>query len=221
MSAAYTSNSINKLINYVYVLKDNTDDEWKSRGFDENKLFASELWDEPDEYVIMTREPINLIEFGKENLLGSEIIDICPFLGSYGMGGPGYFGFKVKVQEEFMWLVVCICNADCYMLLDDRVFYAGKQYKKNYNPWYSTLNQFNKLFQKELLNFKIINLKVSDESVTLALEKEGVNRQVNILKNDKKLPPMGSGIERMDAFIVGRLSDYLMVIYDNTNLFSE
>lgn len=220
MHTASTNTSSNKLINYVYVSPDKTD-EWKSRGFEENKPFASGLWDEPGEYVIMTREPINLIEFGTENLSGSEITDLCPFLGSYGMGGPGYFGFKVKVQKEFMWLVVCLWNADGYMMLDDRVFCDANQYKKNYNPWYGSLNQLNKLFKKELSNYKIINLKVSDESVTLVLEKEGVNRQVNILKNDKRLPTMGSGIERTDAFNVGCMSDYMMVIYDCTNLFVE
>lgn len=220
MPAAYTSTSSNKLINYVYVSPNKTD-EWKSRGFKENKHFASGLWYEPGEYEIMTREPINLIEYGTENLLGSEIIDLCPYLGSYGMGGPGYFGFKIKVQKEFRWLVVCLWNADGYMMLDDRVFCAANQYKKDYNPWYSSLNQFNKLFKKDLSNYKIINMKVSDESVTLALEKEGVNRQINIFKNDKRLPPMGSGIERIDTFNVGCMSDYMMVIYDCTNLFVE
>jgi|LSQX01.1.fsa_nt_gb hypothetical protein len=218
MPTTNISNTLNKLINYVYVSLDKTD-EWKFRGFKEDKIFALGLWDEPGEYIVMTREPIRLIEFGMEHLIGCEIIDLCPFIGSYGMGGPGYFGFKVKVQNNFMWLVVCIWNAEGYMMLDDRVFCTAKHYKKDYNPWYSSINQFNKLFKKELLNYKIINLRVRDESMTLALEKEGVNRQVIILKNDKTLPPMESGNERIGAFSVGCMSDYIMVIYDETNLF--
>ncbi|MGD9678330.1 MAG: hypothetical protein AB7V16_08305 [Vulcanibacillus sp.] len=211
---------LNKLINYAYVLPDKTD-EWKSKGFEENKIFASELWDEPTEYVVMTREPISLIKFGEERLIGCEIIDLCPFLGSYGMGGPGYFGFKFKVQNDFMWLVVCIWNAEGYMMLDDRVLCTANQYKRDYNPWYSSFNQFNKLFKKELLNYKINNITISDESMTLDLERECINRQVKVFKNDKRLPPMGSDIVRIDAFNVGTLSDYMMVIYNHTNLFVE
>ena len=220
MSIGNTSNSLNKLINFVYVTPDKTF-AWQSRGYEENKLFESELWDEPCEYVVMTCKPISLIEFGIERLIGCEIIDLCTFLGSYGMGGPGYFGFKIKVQDDFMWLVVCIWNADGYMMLDDRVFCSAEQYKIDFNSWYSSSNQFNKLFIKELLNYKIINLKVSDAHMMLFLEKDGVTRQVNVFKNDKKLPPMGSGIERIDAFNVGCMKDYLMIIYDDTNLFVE
>lgn len=91
MHSINTNTSLNNLINYVYVSPDKTD-EWKSRGFEENKIFASKLWDEPEEFLVMTREPINIIEFGKDRLIGCEIIDLCPFIGSYGMGGPGYFG---------------------------------------------------------------------------------------------------------------------------------
>lgn len=50
----------------------------------------------------MTREPINIIEFGKERLIGCEIIDLCR---SYGMGGPGYFGFKIQLYNDFMLYV--------------------------------------------------------------------------------------------------------------------
>lgn len=220
MPNANTNNLSNNLINYLYVSPDKID-EWKSRGFEENKLFALGLWDEPGEYVVMTRDPLSLKEYGIERFIGCKIIDLCPFIGSYGMGGPGYFGFKLKVQDDFMWLVVCIWNADGYMMLDDRVFCAANQYKIDFNPWYSSLNQFNKLFLKELLNYKIINLKISDAHMMLVLEKEGVIRQVNVFKNDKKLPPMGSGIERINAFNVSTMSDYIVVIYDDTNLFVE
>ena len=62
MPASNISTSLNKLINYVYVSPDKTD-EWKSKGFKEDKLFALGLWDKPGEYVVMTHEPISIIEF--------------------------------------------------------------------------------------------------------------------------------------------------------------
>lgn len=220
MSTNNFKNSANKLINYTYA-SPNEIDEWKIKGFNVDKHFASELWDEQGEYVVMSRKPVSFIEYGSEYLLGCEIIDLCPFLGSYGMGGPGYFGFKIKAKDKDIWLVVCIWNADGYMLLDDRVFCVNKQYKKEFKPWYSTLNDFNKSFKKELLEYKIKKLIVNDEKMMLFVEKEGRTRQVNVFKNDNRLSPMGSGIERLNAFDVGSMSDYLMIIYDNTNLFVE
>ena len=73
------------------------------------------------------------------------------------------------MQNDFIWLVLCICNAEGYMMLDGRVFCAANQYKKNYNPWYSSLNNLINHLKK---SFKIQdhNLIVSDESMTFVLE---------------------------------------------------
>lgn len=75
-----------------------------------------------------------------------------------------------------MILCCMYMDAEEYMMLEDRVFCMANQYKKDYNPWYSSINQFNKLFKNELLKCKVKNLTVSDERVMLALVKEGVNR---------------------------------------------
>lgn len=208
------------ITNFVYALQDETN-VWKSLGFKENKNFASYLWDYPNEYIIMTREPVKLIEYGKERLIGGEIVDVCPFLGTYGMGGPGYFGFKIKMQNEIVWLVVCILGAEAYMLLDDRVFYAETRYKDVFNPWYFTLEKFNKSFKKKLLKYKIVDFSFHNEHMTLHVEKDSIRRLIELCNNDERLSLMSDGSGRKNAFDAGNISDFLMVIYDGTNIFVE
>lgn len=208
------------ITNFVYALYDETN-AWKSKGFKENKNFASYLWDAPNEYIIMTREPVKLIEYGKERLIGGEIVDVCPFLATYGMDGPGYFGFKVKVQNEVVWIVVCIFGAETYMILDNKVFYAGNQYKDNFNPWHFTIEKFNKSFKKELLEYKIQDFSIDNEYMTLLVEKDGIRRLIEVCKNDKRLSPISDGSGRKNAFDAGKMSDFLIIIYDGSNLFVE
>ena len=118
----------------------------------------------------MTCEPITLKEFGIERILGSEIIDMCSYIGTYGMGGAGYFGFKIKIDNEEMWIVVCIWNADGYMLLDERVFHSPKQYIKDYNPWYSSDKYFNNYFKLELCKSKIKSLIINEYDMDIFIE---------------------------------------------------
>lgn len=220
MLSLSSKGSVNKIINYAYVSVEDIN-KWKSIGFKEDSSFAMVLWDAPveDENVVMIREPIKIEEYGIERLLGNEIIDICPYLGSYGMGGPGYFGFKINVGDDEMWIVVCIWGSDEYMILDDRVFHSTIQFKKDFCPWYNSYEAFNKYFKNELLYYKIKSILLNDGCMTMVVEKEGKIRHIKLFKNNKSLPPMGSGKERVNAFDGGVMKDYLMVIPACSNLF--
>lgn len=50
-------------------------------------------------------------------VVGRTIDDLVPYLGTYGMGGPGFFGFRLDTQ----WLVVAIWGAGDWMFADDRL----------------------------------------------------------------------------------------------------
>lgn len=40
--------------------------------------------------------PLNIAEFRTKTLKNSKVIDVCTQCGTYGMGGSGFFGLKVK-----------------------------------------------------------------------------------------------------------------------------
>jgi hypothetical protein len=210
--------SVKRNVNYAYVKHEDVD-EWKLKGFKENLSFSSELWDNPDQFVVMTREPITMKEFGIERIIGSEIVDICSYIGTYGMGGAGYFGFKIKINNEEMWIVVCIWNADGYMLLDDKVFYSPEQYIKNHNPWYSSDKYFNNHFKYELCKSKIQKLIINEYDMAILVELGDKIRHIKICNNDNKLAPTGNGFKREDAFNDGNIIDYIVVIPDHSNIF--
>lgn len=69
----------------------------------------------PDETSIF-REPIQKGQTEKvvfpayERVLGRRILEFSPYCGSYGMGGPGFLGFKLEKTEQYSeeWLIQCI-----------------------------------------------------------------------------------------------------------------
>lgn len=167
----------------------------------------------------MTREPLTLTGFGIDRILGSEIIDICSYIGTYGMGGAGYFGFIIKINNEKKWIVVCIWNAEGYMLLDDKVFHSPKQYINDYNPWYSSDKYFNNYFKLELCKSKIKKLIINEYDMGTVVELGEKTRHIKICRNDIKLAPTGSGSKKGDAFNDDYIIDNIVVIPDQSNIF--
>ena len=42
-----------------------------------------------------------------EQVIGRTVEEICPYVGTYGMGGPGFFGLRLGSE----WLVIAVSGA--------------------------------------------------------------------------------------------------------------
>lgn len=68
-------------------------------------------------------------------VLGRVVREICTYIGTYGMGGPGFFGLRLDNE----WLVISIWGAAEWLLVDDRLVMDsyGEKYKRP-APWMAT-----------------------------------------------------------------------------------
>lgn len=69
---------------------------------------------DPDGYII----PAN-----KSNVIGRKVVALSPYCGTYGMGGPGFFGLKFDNDE---WLILKLWGADGWLNVDRKPLIATK-----------------------------------------------------------------------------------------------
>lgn len=62
-----------------------------------------------------------------ENVVGRQVIDWSTHCGTYGMGGPGFFGLKFDNEE---WLILKLWGADGWLHINDRVLSADTDRNK-------------------------------------------------------------------------------------------
>ncbi|MGA7733054.1 MAG: hypothetical protein WCD37_17485, partial [Chloroflexia bacterium] len=64
--------------------------------------------------------PKTLREVGAGRIVGREVIRWLSSLGSYGMGGPGFFGLRLAAAGDYLeeWLALRLWGADNWLLLD-------------------------------------------------------------------------------------------------------
>lgn len=69
---------------------------WLERGWVRGPCYVG--WASPFVVHLMNR-PRTLPEAGSAQLIGVHILDYSLHLGSYGMGGPGFFGLLLEPEE--------------------------------------------------------------------------------------------------------------------------
>ncbi len=69
-----------------------------------------------------------------EDVIGRSVAEVCTFVGTYGMGGPGFFGLRLGDE----WLVVSIWGASEWMHVNGRLVqdHFGPQYGRR-DAWIS------------------------------------------------------------------------------------
>lgn len=57
-----------------------------------------------------------------ERILGRVVSDWSPYCGTYGQGGPGFIGFKLKATDKYPeeWLILCIWGAGDWLTVNGR-----------------------------------------------------------------------------------------------------
>lgn len=84
-------------------------------------------------------EPKTLREVGTQRIIGRWVSEWSPVLGSYGMGGPGFFGLRLSETADFPeeWLVLRLWGACNWLLMDGEWVEAHPNQYHIQEPLYS------------------------------------------------------------------------------------
>lgn len=209
------------LVEENFVIVDRKDKKlWEERGFKRIWRYPIFHYTPNFRQVIMLGRPDTINEFGTDRLKGAVITDICRFLGTYGMGGPGFFGFKLEGAFETRWLVFCIWSAGEHILLDDRVLECYPSFNSIYHPWIKNGIKNPEQPLRELLIGSVIDsVELEDNSIAVSLtDKNGGKHTLNSFDQSDKFPEQGGTKKKRHSYTKGVMSDYWLVIYDRTEL---
>ena len=206
--------------NFVIVKKENKK-VWEDRGFKRIRKYPIFHY-KPNPYeIIMLGVPLNIEEFGKDNFSGSNILDVCTCCGTYGMGGPGFFGIKLQGDYGTRWLTYCIWSAGEHVLFDDRILECHDNYEKQYNPLISFDDYSNSLkaLKETLSDMTIQKIHVSKDFFEIELiDSKSETHLIQSYKFSDKVPEQGGTGKKRNSYETGEMKDYLLVTYEETHL---
>ncbi|NLR95085.1 hypothetical protein [Flammeovirga agarivorans] len=212
----YLNLKIGEVEQYSMVVKKKDIAKWKFEGWleftevglpkgDEDAfMLYGEI--EKDEMLIFN-SPKLLHQLDKNKILGLTVVDYNPYLGTYGMGGAGFFGFLLSNNE---YLTYSVWNAGDYIIVDDRVVECDEELYGKTKPWIS--NQGEDKTWDDLSNYItgsiITNYIIEDDNCRLELEKHGKIINISFVKNDIKLPRKVG--RKRNAYKKGNIKDYII-----------
>lgn len=194
---------------------------WEQRGFkkiDEYPIFRYKP--NPSEFI-MLGVPLNIEEFGLETLKNSKVVEICTCRGTYGMGGPGFFGIKLQGEYGIRWLTYCIWCAGEHILFDGNVIQCHPKYEKKYTPIITINDYSNRMnkFNEFLSDMTIKDVVVLKESIEILLvDSCEMIHTIKSYKYSDKFPEEGGTGKKSNSFDTGEMKDYWLVTYDKTYL---
>ncbi len=194
---------------------------WEARGFKKIHKYPIYGYKPNSSEIIMLGVPTSIEEFGYKALKNSHIIDVCTCYGTYGMGGPGFFGLKLQGEYGVRWLTYCIWVASQHILFDDTVLECHPKYEKTYSPFISSENYSNDLqrFKELLFEMVIKEIVVLEESIEIILiDNHGLLHSVKSYKYSNKFPEQGGTGMKRNSFETGEMKDYWLITYDETDL---
>ena len=194
---------------------------WESRGFKKIRKYPIFRYKPNSIEIIMLGVPLSIDEFGSERLKNSRIVDVSTCCGTYGMGGPGFFGLKLQGEYGTRWLTCCIWSAGEYILFDDKVLECHPDYAEKYTPLIAFGDYSNSLskLKQTLSDMTVQAVDVSEDSIEITLiDSCDKLHSIKSYKSSDKFPEQGGTGKKRNSFEDGRMSDYWLVTYDETHL---
>lgn len=194
---------------------------WEERGFKRIRKYPIFGYKYNSSEIIMLGVPLNIEEFGSEALKNSHIVDVCTCGGTYGMGGPGFFGLKLQGDFGTRWLTYCIWMASEHVLLDDTILDCHPDFAEKYTPLISFDDYPNSIasLKKTLSDMTIKEVIISEESIEILLAgNDETTHCISSCKYSEKFPEQGGTRKKRNSFETGEMKDYWLVTYDETDL---
>lgn len=210
------------LVSENYVIAENSDTRlWEQRGFKKIKKYPLFGYEPCPDESIMLGKPLYIEEFGITNFKSSKILEFSTCCGSYGMGGPGFFGIKFYGSYGIRWLIYCIWNAGEHILFNGRVIECHPLFMQKYNPWigYNGYKEDKERLNKMLSGLIVSGIKLTDTEIIINLEDSSLQEYtICSYKYSDYFPEQGGTKKKRNSFDSGTMKDYWLVTYDGTVL---
>src|SRR5262245_49982099 len=104
-----------------------------------------------------------------EQVIGRTVEEICPYVGTYGMGGPGFFGLRLGSE----WLVIALWGAGEWMVSQGRC--VQDSFHDNYGrprPWIYRLADESDELSAQLVGQRVRSFDVRLHSLRIVFEND-------------------------------------------------
>lgn len=189
---------------------------WESKGWAEENTFRDFNYEAEEGEAMMTMIPQTVKEIGEDYLLGSRVAGFSTHLGTYGMGGPGFFGLLLEKGAIRQYIVYAVWASGQYILLDGRVIECHLSYNQSHRPWLSNWvgeseeEQWDEL-TNNIMGSLVTAVRLTDDELELELTQESLRSRFVFHKYHPDLPPQGNGEPRKPAFEEGVIGDFIVV----------
>ncbi|WP_340021024.1 hypothetical protein MHI24_18650 [Paenibacillus sp. FSL K6-1096] len=196
---------------------------WEAKGWTEESTFRDFHYEAEEGEAMMTARPQTVSEIDTDSLLGSRAMGFSTHLGTYGMGGPGFFGLLLEKEGVRQYLVYAVWASGQYILLDGRVIECHLNYNQSHRPWLSSWagepeeEQWDEL-TGIVTGGLVTAVRLTDEELQLELTQGDVPHRLVFHQYHPDLPPMGNGQPRKPAFEDGVIGDYIVLSEENAVL---
>ncbi len=158
--------------------------------------------------------PKTIREVGLERIMCREIGSWCGHHGSYGMGGPGFFGIELNETKKYGKenLILTLWGACQWLLLDDHWVEAHPDYYAFKNPLSSNYGGDMEWdgVSELLVGGTIVNVEIDTNYSAFEIFNAGVKHLLELPSETNRLPIYGIGNERewdktenvIDAWVV-------------------
>ena len=165
--------------------------------------------------MLMFSKPVMLAQRAKSELIGRKILEITTHLGTYGMGGAGFFGLLLDNSE---YLTYAVWGAGNYTLVNDRVVECYSSLYNKTKPWISNFGESGTW--DELTDFlvgsTVNDYSFSDTNFILTAINGKEKYKIEFVKNDIRLPRKVG--RKRNAFKRGVISDYILFQHKDATL---
>lgn len=178
---------------------------WQGDFFYWNFHYRARLWE-----TIVGTKPTTLSQIDEKTLIGQHITTFERSLGSYGMGGPGFFGITLSNQPmDHKILVYAVWGADSYMLLDGRLIRTYFLPQKGMPPEKEAVASL-------LVGAQITDIQLTTDRCTLHLIQDALPHTLEFTRHGQRFDShadhtLPKGMAAKNAFETGTVSDYLIL----------
>lgn len=161
------------------------------------------------------RPPRRICDIPKEAYLQCKIVTTSGSLGSYGMGGPGFFGLQCRKNRKNFWIIFTLRGAEGWLTLDARLIASSlseaekKTYAKQGNISMETVH-----------GGTVESVDYLPSSIQIKIKKEDAMHVLELRRDGKTVPPWrGSGDKK--KFRDTELLEDALVVSRRANLWTE
>jgi hypothetical protein len=144
--------------------------------------------------------PITLRQAGVERVIGRRVLEWSDSLGTYGMGGPGFFGLCLVGTDAYPpeWLALTLWGAGEWLLLDGRWAHAHPNQYDVQRPLrsdYAGMEGWDEISGR-LVGATITDMVVRDSASAITLEQREHTHILEVPEDTSRLPRYGGTFEQ-------------------------